>query len=136
MARDRASRPEAKPQRLFVAIDVPDDVRSRLADAIAPLKEIRGKWVPRENWHVTMKFLGSTWPRLVDWVHETCSRVASQHAAVETSLTGLGTFPSERRARVLWAGLDDPAELLAAIATDLDTAPEPEVHAEKRALHA
>ena len=119
MARDRASRPEAKPQRLFVAIDVPDAVRSRLATAIAPLREdVPGKWVPSHNWHVTMKFLGSTWPRLVEWVHETCEHVASNHEAVETSLAALGAFPSERRTRVLWAGLDDPDGRFAAMAAN------------------
>jgi RNA 2',3'-cyclic 3'-phosphodiesterase len=137
VARDRASGPEAKPQRLFVAIDVPDAVRSRLADAIVPLREgVRGKWVPQQNWHVTMKFLGSTWPRLVDWVHETCARVASHHHAIETSLTRLGAFPNERRGRVLWAGLHDPDELFAAIASDLDTALEREFRTEKRAFTA
>ena len=37
MARDRASRPEAKPLRLFVAAEVPEDVRAAVADAVAPL---------------------------------------------------------------------------------------------------
>lgn len=137
MARDRASRPEAKPQRLFVAIDVPHAVRSHLADAIAPLRDhVPGKWVPTENWHVTMKFLGSTWPRLVEWVHETCERVAADHEAVETSLTALGAFPSERRARVLWTGLDDPGERFAAIASDLEAALASEFKTEKRAFTA
>ena len=137
MARDRASRPEAKPQRLFVAIDVPDAVRSCLATAIAPLREdVPGKWVPAQNWHVTMKFLGSTWPRLVEWVHETCEHVAANHEEVETSLAALGAFPGERRARVLWAGLDDPGERFATIASALEAALAPEFKTEKRAFTA
>ena len=137
MARDRASRPEAKPQRLFVAIDVPDATRFHLAGAVAPLRDhVPGKWVPTKNWHVTMKFLGSTWPRLVEWVHQTCERVAADHQAVETSLTALGAFPSERRARVLWAGLDDPGKRFAAIASDLEAALAPEFETEKRAFTA
>ena len=135
MARDRASRPEAKPHRLFVAIDVPDAVRSRLSDTIAPLRgDVPGKWVPAQNWHVTMKFLGATWPRLVEWVHETCGRVAAEHEAVETSLTVLGAFPNERRARVLWAGLEDPGGRFAAIASALETALGSEFKTEKRAF--
>jgi RNA 2',3'-cyclic 3'-phosphodiesterase len=137
VARDRASRPEAKPQRLFVAFDVPDDVRARLADAISSLREdVPGKWVPPQNWHVTVKFLGSTWPRLVDWVHESCARVAAEHEAVETSLSTLGAFPTERRARVLWAGLGDPEERFPAIASALDRALEREFEPEKRAFTA
>jgi len=117
MARDRASRPEARPLRLFVAADVPEGVRQRLEDAIAPIRsEVRGKWVPLRNWHVTLKFLGSTYPRLVDWVAETVEAVAAGHGPFESSLTGLGAFPNERKARILWAGLDDPEERLSAIA--------------------
>jgi RNA 2',3'-cyclic 3'-phosphodiesterase len=137
MARDRASRPEAKPLRLFVAADVPDEVLSQLDDAIAPMRgQLRGKWVPSNNWHLTMKFLGSTYPRLVDWVVETVRAVTTEHEPFETSLTGLGAFPSERRARVLWAGLDDPEARFADVAGSLDEALSREFKTEKRAFTA
>src|SRR5213076_113464 len=101
MARDRASRPEAKPLRLFIAFDVPEDVRATLVGAIAPLKErLGGRWTPPENWHLTLKFLGSTWPLLVEWVTETSRDVASAHRPFVTALEGVGAFPNERRARV------------------------------------
>src|SRR5436190_1874966 len=88
MARDRASRPEAKPLRLFVAFDVPHDVRTSLADAIAPLREqLPGRWPPPENWHLTLKFLGSTWPRLVEWVKESCREVTPEKRAFTPHLT-------------------------------------------------
>ena len=138
MARDRASRPEARPLRLFVAVDIPAAVRDGLEDAVETLRERVGnaRWVPPQNWHVTMKFLGSTWPRLLDRVREACAGVASSHRPVETRLTGLGAFPSERRARVLWAGLDDPEERLSAIANALDRALAPDFKTEKRAFTA
>lgn len=135
MARDRASRPEAKPLRLFVAVDVPDDVRDALDRSISPIRErIHAKWTPARNWHVTMKFLGSTWPRLLEWVEETCAEVASAHAPIGSRLTEVGAFPNARRARVLWAGLEDPADSLAAIARALDDALAREFKAEKRAF--
>lgn len=136
MARDRASRPEAKPLRLFVAIEVPEEVRARLAEAVAPLRERfpKARWVPIENQHVTVKFLGSTYPRLVRWVTSTVGDVASSHAPFQTRIADLGAFPSARRARVLWAGLDDPGSLSAAIAGGLDDSLAGEFKAEKRAF--
>jgi 2'-5' RNA ligase len=136
MGRDRASRPEARPQRLFVAIEIPDDVRALVAAAVEPLhaERPRARWVPRENQHVTLKFLGSTWPRLVDWVLESIGEVATASEAFDTRVDGLGAFPSERRARVLWAGLDDAAGRLADLAGALDRALEPEFAPEKRAF--
>jgi len=79
MARDRASRPQARPLRLFVAIDIPEDVRVSVADQVAPLRERypRARWVPMANQHVTLKFLGSTWPRLLEWVVAEVGAVAA-----------------------------------------------------------
>lgn len=136
MARDRASRPEAKPLRLFVAVEVPEPVRAALADAVAPVRQRfpKARWVPTENQHVTMKFLGATFPRLVEWVTDTVSRVAGEHRAVRTHVEGLGAFPNARQARVLWAGLDDADGHLERLAARLDEALAREFKPEKRAF--
>jgi 2'-5' RNA ligase len=136
MARDRASRPEAKPLRLFVATEVPEDVRAAVAGAVAPLRERfpKARWVPPQNQHVTLKFLGSTYPRLVGWVTATVGEVASRHAPFATRVAGLGAFPNTRRARVLWAGLDDAGSAFEHLAADLDEALSREFKPEKRAF--
>ncbi len=138
MGRDRASRPEAKPLRLFVAVDVPREVLEAVAAVVAPVRERHpgARWVPVENQHVTVKFLGHTWPRLVEWVPERVAEVASRVAAFSTRVEGLGSFPGARRARVLWAGLEDPQGRLAAIAAALDGAMAREFEPEKRAFTA
>jgi 2'-5' RNA ligase len=138
MARDRASRPEARPLRLFVAFDVPEDVRDAVESAVAPWRERypRAKWVPKQNQHVTLKFLGSTWPRLVDWVHEAVAAAASTNEPVRTRVIGLGAFPNERRARVLWTGFDDDERRLARIAAALDEGLSREFAPEKRGFTA
>ena len=134
MARDRASRPEAKPLRLFVAFEVPEAVRAELARVVEPIRDRfpKARWVPVENQHVTVKFLGSTYPRLVEWVTSTVEEIAASHAPFQTRVTGLGAFPNARRARVLWAGLDDPGSRSAAIAGGLDDALAREFKVEKR----
>ncbi len=43
--------------RLFVALWPPDDVLDRLADVERP-KDQGVKWVPQENLHITLRFLG------------------------------------------------------------------------------
>ena len=136
MARDRAARPEARPLRLFVAADVPPEVAQQLKEAVDPLREriSGGRWTFPENWHVTLKFLGSTYPRLLEWVRGSVAEVASGHPPFATSLDGLGAFPTPRRARVLWAGLDDPAPGFASIAGRLDDALEREFKRERRPL--
>lgn len=136
MGLDRASRPEAKPLRLFVATEVPEDVRGAVAAAVAPLRERfpKARWVPAPNQHVTLKFLGSTYPRLVEWVTATVGEVASRHAPFTTRVEGLGAFPNARRARVLWAGLDDAGSAFGRLAADLDEALSKAFAPEKRAF--
>lgn len=119
-----------------MATEVPEGVRSALADAVAPLRERfpRARWVPPQNQHLTLKFLGATYPRLVGWVTATVADVASRHAAFETRVEGLGAFPNARRARVLWAGLRDPDARFGALARNLDDALAREFRPEKRAF--
>ena len=138
MARDRAARPEARPLRLFVAVDVPDAVRRRLARAVESLHGALpgARWVVPENWHVTVKFLGSVYPRLRDWVTEQVTEAARSAQPFETRLTSLGAFPSPRRARVLWAGLEDAEGRFASVAGALDGFLEREFRVEKRPFSA
>lgn len=138
MARDRASRPEAKSLRLFVAFEVPEEAQRAIDEAVAPLRERfpKARWVPTENRHVTLKFLGQTWPRLRGWVEEQVATVASHADPIATRLTTIGAFPSGRRARVLWAGLEDGEGGLSGLATALDDALAKEFRPETRAFTA
>lgn len=138
MARDRAARPEAKPLRLFVAVDLSEKAREAVVRAIDPWRALlpKGRWVEPENWHVTLKFLGRTWPRLLAAVEESCRDAAAGAAPFEVGLGGLGVFPGPSRARVLWAGLEDPAEGLAGLAGALDERLAAEFPPEKRGFTA
>ncbi|HKN81258.1 MAG TPA: RNA 2',3'-cyclic phosphodiesterase [Actinomycetota bacterium] len=136
MARDRASRPEAKPLRLFAAVEIPDEIRGALAEAVKPVRERfpKARWVPIQNQHVTVRFLGSTYPRLVEWVTERVSEVAGEHGPIPTRIVDLGAFPDTRRARVLWAGLEDASARLERLAAGLDESLAREFAPEKRAF--
>jgi RNA 2',3'-cyclic 3'-phosphodiesterase len=124
VARDRARRPDARSLRLFVAFDVSPEAVAAVERAIRPWRNEfpRARWVPTENWHVTLKFMGQTWPRLERWVREQVGATAKDAHPVGTRLTGLGSFPSATRGRVLWAGIEDDAGDLALIASALDGA--------------
>jgi 2'-5' RNA ligase len=137
MARDGVSRPGTISRRLFVAVEIPYEAKQIVDEAVEAWRVVfpHARWVPLENWHVTLKFLGATLPRQHEWVLGAVEDVAGSHAPVSARLRGLGAFPSGARARVLWTGIDDPAEELGSIAADLGAALSKEFRAEMRAFH-
>ncbi len=136
MGRDRGARPEAKPLRLFVAIEIPEGVKDATEEAFEPWREAfpKARWVPRENWHVTLKFLGRTWPRLMEWVPERIAAAAMDTPPFTARITGVGSFPSARSGRVLWAGFEEDSALIA-LAAKVETALSDEFTVEKRPFH-
>jgi 2'-5' RNA ligase len=92
-----------------VAVDVPPSVKGDLAAALSSFRDrVPGaRWTREDQWHVTLKFLGATWPRLLDDVREAVRSVALASMVFGTSLTAFGIFPTPSRARVMWAGLSD-----------------------------
>ena len=111
--------------RLFVAVEVPEQQKRSVERAIQSLRmALVGavRWVPRENWHATVKFLGEVPDGRLPDVTSVLAATASASSPTTTSLTGVGAFPSLSRARVLWVGLDDAQDRLASMSDALETA--------------
>lgn len=109
-------------ERLFVGFGIPSALLDALDPVVSSLASTYrdGRFVDRANHHVTLKFLGWLPPPEVEGALDMCSRVASSHGAFPLAFTGLGAFPSLRRARVLWVGIDDRSGSCSSLATDLD----------------
>ena len=91
--------------RLFVAIDPPESVRLRLAGLCNGVPGAR--WVPPEQFHLTLRFIG-------DVDSGTFADIADALAGIGVApfslrLRGVGHFPPRSQPRVLWAGVEDSA---------------------------
>ena len=115
--------------RLFVALDLRDDVRRALGDLIARLKPLcaDARWVWPEGMHVTLKFIGHAVAtgdvEKLDAVRAALATVRSDQA-VEMNFRGVGFFPNASRPRVVWCGVQ-ASENLALLAADIDEVLEP-----------
>ncbi len=93
--------------RLFVAVDLPEDVKDRLEDLCQGVAGAR--WMRDRQFHVTLAFLGDlAGPderRLSDGLH------AVRCEPFELSLRGIGHFPPRGTPKVLWVGVRAPPQL-------------------------
>ena len=98
--------------RLFVAIEIPGDIRSALAVFVKELRRTapQAKWVRAENLHVTLKFLGETEPLKLGAIERVLAAIRSP-LPVSLEFRGLGFFPNERKPRVFWLGMEASANL-------------------------
>ncbi len=99
--------------RVFVAIELPHNVRARLAEHIDNLRssmpEVRASWSREDNLHLTLKFLGDIPVASVEQLSEAASITATKVGPFEIVVEGCGAFPPRGQPRVLWIGIDDPS---------------------------
>ena len=108
-------KPEDQLLRLFVAVDLPEDVREALHRLQSDLRqqELSGlRWVRPEGVHLTLKFLGET----------PAERVPAIEGALATALLGTepfrlalgepGTFGGRRGPRVVWLDITGDVQRL------------------------
>ena len=69
------------------------------------------RWVPAENIHLTLKFLGDVSLSNLELLKEMLLAEVREHTPFEFSVGGLGAFPNSTRPRVLWVGVQAPPEL-------------------------
>lgn len=111
--------------RAFLAVTLPDEARACVAEAIEILRGAVTepvRWVPAENQHLTLKFLGEIPEDRVDALVARAQAKLAAVAPFEVSLAGFGAFPNAREARVLWLGVGRGAGALAKLARKLDGA--------------
>jgi 2'-5' RNA ligase len=100
--------------RSFIAIELPPAIHQKLAAIILSLKGPRTsavRWVPANNIHLTMKFLGDVSPANMDTLMEMLKAEVSQQHSFSIKISDVGAFPSPHRPRVLWVGVSAPPQL-------------------------
>ena len=101
--------------RAFIAINISPEIQRRLTVISEDLQEsLRGvaiRWVPVENIHLTLKFLGDVSHANLDILKKLLEAEAAGLPEFEFSAGELGAFPSIRRPRVIWVSVQAPPEL-------------------------
>lgn len=95
--------------RAFIALKTPSDWEEPLREFQTSLRQHLPsrafRWVEPRQMHVTLRFFGNLRSEQVPSVSERLIAICAESDPFEFRLEGLGCFPSERRPRVIWAGL-------------------------------
>jgi RNA 2',3'-cyclic 3'-phosphodiesterase len=108
--------PDSERYRLFVAVAVPDDVKAKLeaaqADLLRLLPERNVRWARREQFHLTLRFLGDVEAAQVEALAEAIRTACGGFGALHLRAERIGCFPERGYPRVVWVGVQDQAEQL------------------------
>ena len=105
--------------RLFVALDLPWEVKEELSDLSCNLPGAR--WVPTDNFHLTLRFIGEANRLQAEEIDLALASLRGR--SFEFSLSGLGWFEKNGRVNTLYVGVErneDLARLQAKVQTALN----------------
>jgi 2'-5' RNA ligase len=88
--------------RLFVGIELPAELRRRMVMIQTGVE--RAKWVPEENLHLTLRFIGEVSEDVAADAADALSTVRA--APFQVTVDGAGHFESRKRVRALWLGIE------------------------------
>ncbi len=114
--------------RSFVAIELPDEVKTRLAEWQERLKKRNFsfvKWVDPQSTHLTLKFLGNAAESQIPQIIEALKLAVGGVKPFQLEVTGAGLFPDARRPRVAWVGLGGDIAKLTELQQNVETTVSP-----------
>ena len=110
--------------RSFIAIKVPDTIQEKLAGIQEKLKQAEAhvSWVPPENIHLTLKFLGNIQEKQVPEIIAILKESVKTVSSFQLQVGYAGAFPNIRFPRVIWVGVtDDENDSLKTFQEDLES---------------
>ncbi len=109
--------------RCFIAVEFPGPLKEVVARTMDVLKKFGAdvRWVPTENVHLTLKFLGETEESMVVRISDALSERLSSYSPFYINISGVGCFPDIRRPRIIWVGIEE-SPALKGLAGDVESA--------------
>tara|TARA_B100001123_G_scaffold437249_2_gene569076 strand:- start:6051 stop:6683 length:633 start_codon:yes stop_codon:yes gene_type:complete len=114
-----------KTHRLFVACELPEDVRHSvggLVDSLRKQSDGAVRWVNPDSLHLTLKFLGEVPERQIPAIKVALQEAVVRHSEFFLELANIGTFGGREGLRVMWAAVAGDVLRLEALARDVNRA--------------
>lgn len=115
--------------RLFIAVGVPEAIKDEMERAQAELRrgarDARIRWAGREQFHVTLRFLGNVEGQRLEALGEAVRGACVGFRALHLRAARVGFFPDGRNPRVVWVGVEDEEQQLASLQRAVESASQP-----------
>ncbi len=98
-------------RRVFIAINLPADVKKRLIQKTEKWSSLPVRWTPEENLHITLQFLGYISDEKVLEICSLVQNVLTKFESFEICLNRIIIGPSEKQQRMIWAMGEKSKEL-------------------------
>jgi 2'-5' RNA ligase len=107
--------------RLFVAVNIPKEEKDRIYRVSRVLRDqgFPVRWANPDLFHLTLKFLGEVRTDKQPGVEKVMEAVGASTGSFTMDIGGFGAFPTLRRPRVLWVGVD-PSPALRCLKQDIE----------------
>ena len=100
--------------RAFIAIEIPESIQTAIQKETFNLRSSADstlvRWVVPANIHLTLKFLGDVSTTNLQFIKQMLTQECAQHFAFDLQIGKLGSFPTIKRPRVIWVGVQAPME--------------------------
>ncbi|HHW20115.1 MAG TPA: RNA 2',3'-cyclic phosphodiesterase [Thermodesulfovibrio thiophilus] len=99
--------------RTFIAIEVPENIRSFFTELMPVKTLLEGvSIVHKDNFHITLKFLGEIEEMLISEIKQTLISIADETSSFTLKITNPGVFPDPLKPRVIWMGIENNSALI------------------------
>lgn len=108
--------------RLFIALSFDRNLKERLGKIQKKVKNnsLKGRWVYIDNFHLTLKFLGSVDRNYIGDINRSLRKIASEFDEIKLNLDKLDYFPGKNMMRVVFLSVSGEVEKVKQIKCAVD----------------
>ncbi|MFH1450006.1 MAG: RNA 2',3'-cyclic phosphodiesterase, partial [bacterium] len=108
--------------RTFIAINIEDKIKEEISKIIKALKNDQDeiKWIEKESFHLTLKFLGNVRIFQVEEIYEKLQIIAGSILPFKISFSNLDIILNKKTPKIIWVGIKEGSKELIELTEEIE----------------
>ncbi|MBU1153897.1 RNA 2',3'-cyclic phosphodiesterase [bacterium] len=108
--------------RTFIAINIEDKIKEEISKIIKALKNDQDeiKWIEKESFHLTLKFLGNVRIFQVEEIYEKLQIIAGSILPFKISFSNLDIILNKKTPKIIWVGIKEGSKELMELTEEIE----------------